>query len=169
MRTSDTRSRNNLWIRPHYSRVIGRKIEALCSGLRPLAEKRISGLMEPFLGARKEPKHDNAHTSGRLQGATRSTLGEPDVDYTLPYGPWGRFVTIKCRCPIGTPPEWATSLGPLRTFLRARPLRYLSIRVWSLTLTTLYRFECINDRKTRCAQQPWYFRVFTSDNRRLLD
>lgn len=105
----------------------GRKVE-LYSGHRPrpLAEKRISGPMEPFSGARKGPVHDNAHTSGRLQGATRSTLGEPDVDYTLPYGPWGRFVTIKCRYPIGTPPEWATSLGPLRTFLRARPVRYFS-------------------------------------------
>jgi len=43
--------------------------------------------MRPLSGVRKGPAHDNAHTSGRLQGATRSTLGEPDVDYTLAYGP----------------------------------------------------------------------------------
>lgn len=95
---------------------------------------------------RSEKGHDNTHASGRLQGATRSTLGEPDVDYTLPYRAKGRFVTIKCRCLIGTPPEWATPLGSLRTFLRAGPLR--GPFVWSMTLTTLYRYESINDRKT---------------------
>lgn len=124
-----------------------------------LVEKGISDPMMPLSGARREPAHDNAHASGRLQGATRSTLGEPDVDYTLPYGAWGRFVTIKCRCPIGTPSEWATPLGPLRTFLRAGPLRSPSTcGAWCWPLYT--DTSVLTIVKHDVQQWPWYFYVF---------
>jgi len=139
----------------------GRKVEQTLfrAPISPFRKRDLQSFLVPFSGARRGPAHDNAHASGRLQGATRSTLGEPDVDYTLPYRAWGRFVTIKCRCPIGTPPEWATPLGPLRTFLRAGPLRGPSAcGAWRWPLYT--DTSILTIVKHDAQQWLWYFYVF---------
>jgi len=83
LRTSDTRSRK--FVNPvalFASHGCKADQTLFRTPVSPSCRKRdLRSYDAPF---RSEKGHDNAHASGRLQGATRSTL-EPDVDYTLPY------------------------------------------------------------------------------------